>query len=97
MFVLFSILAKNVALGKPVTVSNVYTGHNADKHSPTNVNDGVIIYKDMFPDMCDITDKVQNPWVMIDLEGDYYLDFVVLYRRNDGELYNVGEFKGNII
>jgi hypothetical protein len=96
IFFFKNVLVQNIALDKPVTVSNIYSGPNAARHSATNVNNGVIIDKNMIPDICVITNTVQNPWIMIDLEDNYHLDFVVLYRRNDHQLYNIGQFRGKV-
>jgi hypothetical protein len=74
-----TILVSNIALGKPTIGSSQYETHRTD-YAPAGVTDG-IIHADLTYGSCFHSLRELNPWVLIDLEGNYVLYWVEIYPR----------------
>ena len=76
-------MANNIALGKTVTMSSLYTS--------TQHGDGVWAYavdgntsKDWFNGGCACTNYEADPWLLVDLGGTFTVTSLKIFNREDG-------------
>ena len=70
--------ANNVALGKNVTMSSLYTPGGGDWSHAVDGNPSGDWFRDY---SCACTNKDDNPWLLLDLEDTYTVTAMKIYNR----------------